>query len=51
MERRAVPGELSGRRGVATFVRGVSVHPLQAFAKFWRLFNDETGANTCSSAG
>jgi hypothetical protein len=51
MERRAVPGELSGRRGVATLARGLSVHPLRAFAKVWRLFNNETGANTCSSVG
>ena len=32
MERRAVPGELSGRRGVATLARGVPVHFLPAFA-------------------
>jgi len=50
MERRAVPRKFSGRRGVATLVHGVSVHPLQAFAKVWRLFNNETGANTYSSA-
>ena len=38
MERRAVPEELSGRRGVATLVRSFQRSRLspQAFAEIWR---------------
>ena len=41
MERRAIPGELSGRRGVATLVRTFQLRwrsrpSLQAFAEVWR---------------
>jgi hypothetical protein len=36
MARRAVPRKLSGPRGVATLVRGIPVHLLQAFTRATR---------------
>ncbi len=58
MERRAVPGELSGRRGVATLVRSFPVavaFPFPFIAASLRrsleVFNNDTGATTVFMGG
>jgi hypothetical protein len=56
MARCAVPGELSGRRGVATLVhsfrlRWRSRSSLQAFAEVWRYATTQTGVSTVFMGG
>jgi len=56
MERRAVPGELSGRRGVATLVRSFPLavaFPFTAASlrRSLEVFNNETGATTVFMGG
>ena len=56
MERRAVPGELSGRRGVATLVRSFPVAVAFPFIaaslrRSVEVCNNETGAKTVFIGG
>ncbi len=56
MERRAVPGELSGRRGVATLVRSFPVAVAFPFIaaslrRSLEIFNNDTGATTVFMGG